>query len=597
VKRPASSVFLPAIASALLVSSLTISALQPGQATRQATQQESRQEVENVTAFARLYGVVRYFYPSDAAAELEWNRFAVLGVRKVRAARDAQQLAATLKELVDPLGPGVEIGADLPKDARTIAPGESLTTWRYHGPPVAPSGARSRAYRAERIKVDGAAGRAGESAAAPAGVSAEFVLASGLKARVPIALTAAEAGPDGGRMMRLNALRAALSEIQDPGDSADLDVRLADVVVVWNVFRHFYPYWQEAGVDWDARLAPQLTATRDAANAADHRDRVMQVVADARDGHGRVSDPKAAARGWLPVQFTKVANDIVISASTDPALRVGTIVSTIDDTPAAKRLAEQMTLASGTSQWKEFRGLQELLRCTPTVDVRLVIDIGNGPRATNVKCDATRPAVENRPEIVTQLAPGVWYVDLTRARMADVRPSLATLAEARGVIFDLRGYPTDAGAQILPHLIDAPEEDRWMHVARITGPFGQIDGWESHGWNMKPATPRLAGKIVFLTDGRAISYAESVMGYVADRKLATIVGSPTAGTNGNVAAFIVPSGATVGFTGMRVSGHDGRAPFHLIGVLPNVPAASTLAGLREGRDEVLERALAIVNGK
>ena len=44
-------------------------------------------EIDNVAAFARLYGVVRFFYPSDAAAELDWNRFAVHGVSRVRAAR------------------------------------------------------------------------------------------------------------------------------------------------------------------------------------------------------------------------------------------------------------------------------------------------------------------------------------------------------------------------------------------------------------------------------------------------------------------------------------------------------------------------------
>ena len=53
-------------------------------------------EIENVAAFARLYGVVRFFYPSDAAAELDWNRFAVHGVGRVRAARDAAELGATL---------------------------------------------------------------------------------------------------------------------------------------------------------------------------------------------------------------------------------------------------------------------------------------------------------------------------------------------------------------------------------------------------------------------------------------------------------------------------------------------------------------------
>ena len=105
-------------------------------------------------------------------------------------------------------------------------------------------------------------------------------------------------------------------------------------------------------------------------------------------------------------------------------------------------------------------------------------------------------------------------------------------------------------------------------------------------------TPHLAAKRVFLTNGRAISYAESVMGYVADRKLATIIGSTTAGTNGNVHRFEVPGGFAIFFTGMRVTRHDGRTPFHLAGVQPDIALEPTLAGIRTGRDELLERALA-----
>ena len=41
-------------------------------------------EIENVAAFARLYGVVRFFYPSDAAATADWNHLAIDGVARVR---------------------------------------------------------------------------------------------------------------------------------------------------------------------------------------------------------------------------------------------------------------------------------------------------------------------------------------------------------------------------------------------------------------------------------------------------------------------------------------------------------------------------------
>jgi hypothetical protein len=47
---------------------------------------------------------------------------------------------------------------------------------------------------------------------------------------------------------------------------------------------------------------------------------------------------------------------------------------------------------------------------------------------------------------------------------------------------------------------------------------------------------------------------------------------------------------------MRVTGHDGRTPFHLLGIKPDIPVVPTLAGLRDARDEVLDRALAVIRG-
>jgi C-terminal processing protease CtpA/Prc len=99
---------------------------------------------------------------------------------------------------------------------------------------------------------------------------------------------------------------------------------------------------------------------------------------------------------------------------------------------------------------------------------------------------------------------------------------------------------------------------------------------------------------VFLTDGRAISHAESVMGYVRDYKLGTIVGGRTAGANGNVVQCAVPGGFSISFPGLRGTRHDGRTPFHMSGVEPDIPSEPTLAGIRAGRSEVLDRALSLL---
>jgi C-terminal processing protease CtpA/Prc len=256
-----------------------------------------------------------------------------------------------------------------------------------------------------------------------------------------------------------------------------------------------------------------------------------------------------------------------------------------------------MKLASGTAQWRERRALQEVVSCTPGTTVTLALETSAGPKNSSLGCETKTPPTEKRPDAVAQLSADVWYVDLSRARMNDIKPALTKFAAAKGVVFDLRGYPTDSGFEILGHLLSISEKDRWMHVARLTGPFGQNAGWESFGWDQTPRSPRVGGKVVFLTDGRAISYAESVMGYIRDLKLATIVGAITAGTNGNVTSFSVPGDFSIAFTGMKVTRHDGSSAFHLAGVPPDIPVAPTIAGLRSGRDEVLERAIAVIDGK
>jgi peptidase S41-like protein len=254
-----------------------------------------------------------------------------------------------------------------------------------------------------------------------------------------------------------------------------------------------------------------------------------------------------------------------------------------------------MRLASGTTQWKTVRALQELTTTPNGATVSLTIDAPAGAREIRLTSNGGTPAPEARPEQVAELTSGVWYVDLTRATWAQLQPRLPTISGAAAIIFDMRGYPTDAGSQILSHLIDAAESDRWMHVPKIVGPFFGLAGWTDIGWNLKPASPHLPGKIVFMTDGRAISYAESVMGYVSSHHLGTIVGATTAGTNGNVAAFSTPGGFSITFTGMRVTQHDG-GPHHLVGVQPEIPVSPTIAGLRAGHDEVLDRALAVIRG-
>jgi C-terminal processing protease CtpA/Prc len=110
-------------------------------------------------------------------------------------------------------------------------------------------------------------------------------------------------------------------------------------------------------------------------------------------------------------------------------------------------------------------------------------------------------------------------------------------------------------------------------------------------WTVAPTAP-FVGNVVFLTDGRAVSAAETFMGIVEHGKLGPIVGATTAGTNGNFNPFNLPGGYRLWWTGLKVLKQDGSR-HHGVGIVPTVPAARTLAGVTAGRDEVLEKGIEI----
>jgi C-terminal processing protease CtpA/Prc len=188
-------------------------------------------------------------------------------------------------------------------------------------------------------------------------------------------------------------------------------------------------------------------------------------------------------------------------------------------------------------------------------------------------------------------------VDLERLEEDELRRALPQLASARGVVFDMRGYPRGRGSwQVLNHLSpDTLSSAQWL-IPVATRPDRAGREYERSSWPVHPVPPHLSGRLVFLIDGRAISAAETFMGIVEHYRLGTIVGSTTAGTNGNVNPFSIPGGYRIWWTGMKVLKHDGSR-HHGVGIRPDIEVLRTIAGVRAGRDEVLERGVAIAAGE
>jgi hypothetical protein len=378
----------------------------------------------------------------------------------------------------------------------------------------------------------------------------------------------------------------------------DRSTRLADVVLCWNILEHFYPYFDVVDTDWSAALNEALQAAATDRDAIAFVGTLERLCAHLDDGHAIAWGP-----GNYPVsmlfEWRWVEHQLVITAVADSAgtgLHRGDVVRLIDGEPVDHRYAiVAPRISAATEGWRRYRSLAMMVARDTA---RLEVEDATGRRRDLIVHSTEYPLSpgSDRPPPIAQVSPGIWYVDVSRVDDAGFTASIDTLAAARGVIFDVRGYPAHLGISPLAHLTDTTMTSARWNIPIVTEPDHRNMSFAFSNWAFPPQAPRFRGRIAFLIDGQAISYAETWMGIVEHYRLGVLVGEPTAGTNGNVITQYLPGGYGFRFTGMKVLKHDGSR-HHGVGIHPTVPVSATVAGIRAGRDEQLEKAIEVVSGE
>ncbi|RFS22416.1 peptidase S41 [Chitinophaga silvatica] len=755
----------------LFLYSLAILALVCQPALAQLTDQQER----NLTAFAKMYGYVQYFHPSDESATTSWDQFAIYGVNKVMSAKDDDQLLGVLNELFKPIAPAALIYKGKEPSLPNINPinknDYNIVAWQHTGVGVKNSyNAKSGTYKSIRINrpvikisegndgfaptsiainTDSLRGKAfsftgwlkvnavgtgalfarvdkkygpgffdnmgnrpasentwkqytiegiidkdaeqlvlgamligegdvwiddlhlkvkegnnwkevplengsfenhdennkpdnwwtpnktnyrlicqqqekkeGKSALLISSITefldngklakpifdkypkpGEYIrqtLVSGISCSVPLALYGDNdhtyPTADNNDLETLHSKYISFASNKRSGDS--LDVRLAGVIISWNIFRHFFPYWNDASVQPDELLHSTLLASVSDKTAEDFRVTLERMLGKLHDGHMRVYLPGSGEMKFLPVILARGDDKVVVKSIIDSTLldRVapGDIVTAINGRPVEEVINEMKERVSGSSQYKDVMAFARLSRDSyfPVNNLTL-LHKGNKVTIEVTRNSAWEAYVKGSKQRVPAgwIKPDIYYLDLDAEPMDSIKARMNDLTKAKAIICDLRGYP-NSNHELITHLLKKEEDTKWMFVPKIIYPNYQEPDFIGFGWNLKPQSPYLSAKIYFLTDGQAISYAESYMGFIKDFKLATIIGSPTAGTNGNINPFTLPGGYNVSWTGMLVKNHDG-SKHHLTGIVPDILVKPSVKGIAEERDEVLEKAISM----
>jgi C-terminal processing protease CtpA/Prc len=175
--------------------------------------------------------------------------------------------------------------------------------------------------------------------------------------------------------------------------------------------------------------------------------------------------------------------------------------------------------------------------------------------------------------------------DITEAwvkRIAD------TLHSTKGLILDLREYPNETiNYKLYAILSDKSRPFFKATEANMNNPGQFTFSKPVYTGKGKQAYP---GKIAILINEESQSHAEFCTMMYRTLPNSIVIGNTTAGADGNVVGIQLPGGVCSYFSGIGIYYPDGTET-QRVGIIPDIYVWPTVQGIRDGRDEILEKAL------
>jgi C-terminal processing protease CtpA/Prc len=185
----------------------------------------------------------------------------------------------------------------------------------------------------------------------------------------------------------------------------------------------------------------------------------------------------------------------------------------------------------------------------------------------------------------------IGYVTLQNIKEEDVPEIRKQFIDTKGIIVDIRNYPST----FVPFLLGSFFTSKFAPFVTFTNGNVNNPGEFTFGKLLKIPSKHKTykGKVVVIVNELTQSSAEyTTMAFRAGENT-TVIGSTTAGADGNVSSILLPGNIRTMISGIGVFYPD-KTQTQRVGIVPDIEVKPTIIGIKNGKDEPLEKAIELI---
>ena len=378
--------------------------------------------------------------------------------------------------------------------------------------------------------------------------------------------------------------------------------RLLGLFRYWNIIEYFHPTKYAMPQSWNQVLTQFVPRFQQAADTLSYQHVLQQLISATHDGHAELVIPPAYRLPWTkpflypPFDYRMLNDTLLVTSFLNDSLsqlddiRLGDRLIRIGGHSIPELVNQRAPDYSGSNRSALIRQILPVLLTgsQPVVDIELIRD-GQQLRKSMHRYEFER--LGYRPQLPIRskaVPPTIGYVDLGKLPASKVKQVMEQYLNRQGIIFDVRAYPEGSFQRICDYLNPAPKG-----FARYTKPDLSFPGLFSLGaiqYVGRKNADYYRGKVAILCNGYTQSAAESTCMALRTAPRAKIIGTQSAGANGDVSYVRFPGGYQTRFSGRGVYTIDGQLILGQ-GVPIDIEATPSANDYLNGTDRTLQAAI------